>query len=79
MSVPACSALRHANNVDAPKSNAAPSPPPKPHQTPWVQNLSLRDNITFGLPFEEARYRAVIHACALELDLQILPSGAGCY
>lgn len=44
-------------------------------QTPWVQNLTLRDNILFGLPFDEARYKACIHACALELDLQILPNG----
>jgi hypothetical protein len=28
-------------------------------QTPWVQNLSIRDNITFGLPFDEAKYRKV--------------------
>ncbi|KAG2422455.1 hypothetical protein HXX76_016025 [Chlamydomonas incerta] len=44
-------------------------------QTPWVQNLTLRDNITFGLPFDEDKYKRVIHACALELDLQILPKG----
>ncbi len=28
-------------------------------QTPWVQNLTLRDNITFGLPFDEAKYKQV--------------------
>jgi ABC-type multidrug transport system fused ATPase/permease subunit len=44
-------------------------------QTPWVQNLSVRDNILFGLPFDEQKYRRVIHACALELDLEILPEG----
>ena len=44
-------------------------------QTPWVQNLSLRDNILFGMPYDEAKYKAVIHACALELDLKILPNG----
>ncbi|KXZ48458.1 hypothetical protein GPECTOR_27g628 [Gonium pectorale] len=44
-------------------------------QTPWVQNLTLKDNITFGLPFDEEKYKQVIHACALELDLQILPKG----
>ena len=45
-------------------------------QSPWVQNLSLRDNILFGLPYDEAKYRGVVHACALELDLKILPKGA---
>lgn len=44
-------------------------------QTPWVQNLSLRDNILFGMPYDGAKYKAVIHACALELDLKILPNG----
>jgi ABC-type multidrug transport system ATPase subunit len=28
-------------------------------QNPWCQNLSLRDNITFGLPFDEERYSRV--------------------
>eukprot|EP00775_Hariotina_reticulata_P004687 gene4687-4939_t len=44
-------------------------------QNPWCQNLSLRDSILFGLPYEEERYARVIHDCALELDLQILPKG----
>jgi ABC-type transport system involved in cytochrome bd biosynthesis fused ATPase/permease subunit len=28
-------------------------------QTPWVQNLSLRDNILFGLPMDESKYKQV--------------------
>jgi ABC-type bacteriocin/lantibiotic exporter with double-glycine peptidase domain len=28
-------------------------------QNPWCQNLSLRDNITFGMPFDEERYSRV--------------------
>ncbi len=32
-------------------------------QTPWVQNLTLRDNILFGLPYDEARYKAVSVGC----------------
>jgi ABC-type transport system involved in cytochrome bd biosynthesis fused ATPase/permease subunit len=44
-------------------------------QVAWCQNLSLRENIVFGQPWEEDRYRQVIHACALELDLQILAAG----
>jgi ABC-type transport system involved in cytochrome bd biosynthesis fused ATPase/permease subunit len=28
-------------------------------QTPWVQNLTLKDNITFGLPFDEEGYKMV--------------------
>ncbi len=41
----------------------------------WCQNLSLRDNILFGLEMDEEKYDRVIHDCALELDLQILPKG----
>ncbi|EJD44619.1 ATP-dependent bile acid permease [Auricularia subglabra TFB-10046 SS5] len=44
-------------------------------QAPWIQNLNLRDNITFGQAFEEDRFREVIRACALEPDLAILPDG----
>mmetsp|Transcript_12259 Transcript_12259/g.33459 ORF Transcript_12259/g.33459 Transcript_12259/m.33459 type:complete len:1462 (-) Transcript_12259:707-5092(-) len=44
-------------------------------QTPWVQNLSIRDNILFGLPYDEQKYRKVVHACALEFDLQVLHNG----
>lgn len=44
-------------------------------QNPWCQNLSLRDSILFGSELDQAKYEAVIHACALELDLEILPEG----
>ena len=44
-------------------------------QVAWCQNSSLRDNIVFGERFDQERYNTVIHACALELDLEILPNG----
>jgi ABC-type multidrug transport system fused ATPase/permease subunit len=44
-------------------------------QTAWCQNLSLRDNIVFGQPWDASRYSSVLHACALELDLDILAAG----
>jgi len=44
-------------------------------QNPWCQNLSLRENITFGQEWDEEKYNHCIHDCALELDLQILPAG----
>lgn len=28
-------------------------------QTPFIMNASLRDNILFGRPFDEARYQVV--------------------
>ncbi len=44
-------------------------------QEPWIQNLTLRDNVLFGRPFDERSYARVIHACCLEPDLQQLPAG----
>ncbi|KAG2140137.1 ABC protein [Suillus clintonianus] len=44
-------------------------------QTAWIQNATLRDNITFGQPFEEDRYWRVIETACLLPDLQLLPDG----
>ncbi|RKP07534.1 P-loop containing nucleoside triphosphate hydrolase protein [Thamnocephalis sphaerospora] len=44
-------------------------------QQAWLQNISIRDNILFGQAYDEARYRHVLHACALERDLEILDAG----
>jgi ABC-type multidrug transport system fused ATPase/permease subunit len=44
-------------------------------QTAWLQHKSLRDNILFGLPYDEERYNKVIYACALKRDLEILDDG----
>lgn len=38
-------------------------------QTPWLQSMSIRDNILFSYPYEEARYRQVLEACALVPDM----------
>ncbi|KAL1918432.1 uncharacterized protein VTP21DRAFT_3092 [Calcarisporiella thermophila] len=44
-------------------------------QTPFIQNASVRGNITFGLPFDQEKYQRVVDACALTPDLKILPDG----
>ncbi|KAG8838602.1 hypothetical protein FRC18_003860 [Serendipita sp. 400] len=44
-------------------------------QTPWLEHLSLRDNILFGEPFDSNRYWEVIESCALRTDLEILEDG----
>lgn len=41
----------------------------------WVQNLTIRENITFGLPFDQARYDQIIYCCSLQADLDVLPGG----
>ncbi|RFU80780.1 abc bile acid transporter [Trichoderma arundinaceum] len=44
-------------------------------QPPWIENCTVRDNIIFGYDFNEARYRNVLHACALDQDLSLLSDG----
>ncbi|RUS27682.1 P-loop containing nucleoside triphosphate hydrolase protein, partial [Jimgerdemannia flammicorona] len=44
-------------------------------QTAWLQNASIRDNILFGLPYNEQRYLDVLDACALTKDLDIFEDG----
>lgn len=38
-------------------------------QTPWLQSMSIRENILFSAGFDEARYRQVLAACCLIPDL----------
>ncbi|KAI8610797.1 P-loop containing nucleoside triphosphate hydrolase protein [Chytriomyces sp. MP71] len=44
-------------------------------QSAWIQNASVRQNITFGHAFDEERYIKVIHDAALLPDLKILQDG----
>ena len=44
-------------------------------QSPWIRSATIRDNILFGVPLMESRYRAVLAACALEPDLALFPTG----
>jgi ABC-type transport system involved in cytochrome bd biosynthesis fused ATPase/permease subunit len=44
-------------------------------QTPWLRHQSIKDNILFGYPFDQDRYDAVLEACALGPDLDILEDG----
>ncbi|EEY56181.1 ABC transporter-MRP [Phytophthora infestans T30-4] len=44
-------------------------------QQPWIQNLTVRDNILFGLLYDRNKYEKVLDACALTADLASLPAG----
>ena len=44
-------------------------------QYAWIQNTSVRENILFGKPYERKWYDAVVDACALRPDLEMLPNG----
>lgn len=42
-------------------------------QEPYVFSGTIRDNITFGKPFEEIFFYQIIEACCLKQDLDELP------
>ena len=44
-------------------------------QMPWLVGTSLRENITFGAPWNKTRYNAVVDACALRKDFEIFELG----
>ncbi|KAK0420356.1 hypothetical protein QR680_014630 [Steinernema hermaphroditum] len=44
-------------------------------QQAWIQNATLKDNITFGSNMDKRLYAKVVEACALTPDLEMLPAG----
>ena len=48
-------------------------------QTPWIQNITLRDNVLFGADYADetvaVAYEKALDAAALRPDLSILPHG----
>lgn len=44
-------------------------------QIPWIENASIKDNILFGLPYDEERYTKTVDVCALRKDVAMLTDG----
>lgn len=44
-------------------------------QYAWIQNATVKENITFGKEYDDAWYNQVVDACALRADLDMLPAG----
>ena len=44
-------------------------------QVAWLTNDTIRNNILFGSPYADERYKAVLEACALDRDLKALGKG----
>uniref|UniRef100_A0A8D3CLS0 ATP-binding cassette, sub-family C (CFTR/MRP), member 8 n=1 Tax=Scophthalmus maximus TaxID=52904 RepID=A0A8D3CLS0_SCOMX len=44
-------------------------------QKPWLLNATVVENITFEMPMIKPRYKAVVDACSLQPDIDILPQG----
>ncbi|XP_053576620.1 ATP-binding cassette sub-family C member 8 isoform X2 [Bombina bombina] len=44
-------------------------------QKPWLLNATVEENITFESAFNKQKYKAIIDACSLQPDIDILPHG----
>ena len=44
-------------------------------QRPWILNTTVKDNILFGLDYDEVRFDRTLHAASLEDDIKVLPGG----
>ncbi|KAF4042415.1 ABC transporter [Phytophthora infestans] len=44
-------------------------------QQPFIQNATVRENICFGLPFNEAKYAEALRVSSMQKDLTVLPGG----
>lgn len=44
-------------------------------QVPWIVNGTVKENILFGHKYDPEFYQHVLKACALTIDLSILPKG----
>ncbi|KAF9909340.1 hypothetical protein EC991_008725 [Linnemannia zychae] len=44
-------------------------------QQAWILHSTVKDNILFGKQLDQGRYEAVVHACCLQQDLDMLPAG----
>lgn len=44
-------------------------------QIPWIENATIKNNILYGLPFVHDRYNAVLHASAMDQDLEMFTDG----
>jgi ATP-binding cassette, subfamily C (CFTR/MRP), member 4 len=44
-------------------------------QQSWIFEGSIKNNIIFTNNFDDKRYKAVVHACALERDFELFPHG----
>jgi ABC-type multidrug transport system fused ATPase/permease subunit len=44
-------------------------------QVAFIQNSTLKENIIYGLPFDQERYDETLRMCALLPDIKVLPAG----
>lgn len=44
-------------------------------QQPWIINDTIKNNIIFASEYDEPRYKKIVTACALDLDIKTMPAG----
>ncbi|PWA94497.1 ABC transporter Tap-like, P-loop containing nucleoside triphosphate hydrolase [Artemisia annua] len=44
-------------------------------QTSWIQNSTIQENILFGSPMDQHKYKNVIRTCCLEKDIEMMEFG----
>eukprot|EP00595_Chromulina_sp_UTEXLB2642_P001483 CAMPEP_0196765106 /NCGR_PEP_ID=MMETSP1095-20130614/7596_1 /TAXON_ID=96789 ORGANISM="Chromulina nebulosa, Strain UTEXLB2642" /NCGR_SAMPLE_ID=MMETSP1095 /ASSEMBLY_ACC=CAM_ASM_000446 /LENGTH=565 /DNA_ID=CAMNT_0042122507 /DNA_START=720 /DNA_END=2418 /DNA_ORIENTATION=+ len=44
-------------------------------QRPWILNATVKDNILFGKPYDEAKFNSALHAANLYDDIKVLQGG----
>ncbi|KAI5927245.1 P-loop containing nucleoside triphosphate hydrolase protein [Camillea tinctor] len=44
-------------------------------QIPWIENATVKENILFGLPYDEYRYKKTVEVCALVKDMEMFTDG----
>eukprot|EP01035_Chromulina_nebulosa_P019561 gene19561-25461_t len=44
-------------------------------QRPWILNATVKDNILFGKPYDEAKFNTALHAANLYDDIKVLQGG----
>uniref|UniRef100_A0A9I9E0F0 ABC-type xenobiotic transporter n=1 Tax=Cucumis melo TaxID=3656 RepID=A0A9I9E0F0_CUCME len=44
-------------------------------QVPWILSGTIRDNILFGKGYDSQRYQDTLWACALDIDISLMPGG----
>jgi ATP-binding cassette subfamily C (CFTR/MRP) protein 4 len=44
-------------------------------QEPWVFAGTIRQNVLFGLPYEQQKYKRILNACALAKDMELFQYG----
>lgn len=74
--VPEAPPIKDRHDAKANKSNwVIPGAIAYVAQIPWIENASIKDNILFGLPYDEERYSTAVDVCALKKDLEMLSDG----